>query len=286
MARRPYVHLAGDLSGWPLGTVPVPATGKKLDQFSSELVNGDEGGGWGPEGPIVLGPYGTPTITIDTGSLLSGDVETVKGNGLGTEIDAIPGLVLIGGANPPFQNVRSRTVVVGFTNFVENDTSTTTNIPRVLADPLTLGAKFYSSLANNRIVSVPLPLRAQHRGGYITQVDFRFIVAGGALWTAVPGSALRFRVARITADVVDPLHSNGGGYDANGNLIDPAATLLDFTNNGQVRTLSYIPDQNYGPINPDTEWYVFQARPFTGPGLGSVFVSATFTITSIADLRE
>lgn len=286
--RRPYVHLAGDMSGWPLGTVPSPGIMKRFDQFSSELVNGDEGGSWAPATPIVIGPYlGGAAIDIDSGSLLSGDVVTVKGNGDGTEVSPIPGLVLSGAANPEFQSLRTRKVIIGFTNFTEFDSAVTTNIPRVLTDPLTLGAKFYSSMSNTRIISAPFPLRAQHRGGYIESVDFRFIIAGGALWTAVPGSQLRFRIARIRADVVATLHTNGGGYDTSGHLIDPAATVTDFTNNGQVRTLSYVPDQNNGPIDPDQDWYVIQVRP---PGdaraLGSIFLSATVTITNIPDLRE
>ncbi|HNX51563.1 MAG TPA: hypothetical protein PKL08_15445, partial [Thermoanaerobaculaceae bacterium] len=80
---------------------------------------------------------------------------------------------------------------------------------------------------------------------------------------------------------------DGGGYDASGYLIDPAATVATFTNNGQVRTLSYIPDQNNGPIDPDQEWYIIQVRPFGDVrGLGSIFLSATATITGIPDLRE
>ncbi len=287
MSRRRYVHLAGDLSGYPKGMVPEPAWGRRLDQFSSELVNGDEGGTWAPETPIVIGPRSTPTITIGNGSLLSGDIETVRGNSAGTDIDAIPGLVLSGSAVPTFQSTRSRTVVVGFANFTEYDSLSATNIPRVLVDPLTLGAKLYSSLTSSRIISAPFPLRAQHRGGTITNVAFRFIVAGGALWTALPGTMLRVRVARIRADVVAALHTTTGVYDANGYYEDDAATVAAFVNNGQVRTINYVPNQNNGPIDPDQDWYVLQIRPFTGTqGLGSIIVSATVTITGIAGLRE
>jgi hypothetical protein len=292
--RRRYAHLAGDLSGWPKGMVPTPAVMRALDQFSSELVNGDEGGTWAPESPIVIGPYRADgfsgaNITIDSGSELTGDVVTVKGNAEGTEIVARPGLVLSGTANPGFQSTRSRTIVVGFTNFVENDSSISTNVARVVVDEATLGAKFISTMSNTRIVSVPFPLKAQHRGATISQVDLRFIVPG--VHTALPSQPIRVRVAKITGSTVAALHDNSGGYDANGNLTDPAGSASAFMNNGQVRTLSYVPNQNHTAIDPDSDWFIIQCRPYSGAsepqeGLGLVFVSATVSLTSIASLRE
>src|SRR4051812_16622967 len=99
MGRRPYVHLAGDLSGWPKGFVPTPSHLRALDQYSSELVNGDEGGTWAPSAPIVLGAYASPSLTLDTASVFSGDVKTVSGNSRGDELDT-PGLVLQNGQPP------------------------------------------------------------------------------------------------------------------------------------------------------------------------------------------
>ena len=114
--RRPYIHLAGDLSGYPKGFVPSHAWGRRLDQFSSELVNGDEGGEYAPTSPLVIGPHGTPTIDLTSvGSVLSGDVETVKGNRLDDSIDSTPGLVLLAGAVPALAATASRIVTVPFT---------------------------------------------------------------------------------------------------------------------------------------------------------------------------
>ncbi len=286
---RPYIHLAGDLSGWPKGFVLTPAALRKLDQFSSELVNGDEGGEWSPAKPLVIGPHGTPTIILDTaGSVLSGDVETVKGNSLDSSLEA-PGLVLQGGAVPTFATPRSRSVSVGFSAFVERSLSATTatDFPFYELDPVTLGAK---SIVDNGfgfgnivdyVLSVPLPFRAQHRGATIDSVDFRMIV-GGRIY-ALPGTMPRYRIIRVTGDTTVLLHSNAGGYDASGWFVDPAATIGDYLNNGQPRTLSFVPDQNNAALDPSTGFYVVQARLAT---LGSIMLSATVNLSAIADMQQ
>lgn len=296
MSRRPYIHLAGDLSGWPLGTVPTPGMMRRLDQFSSELVNGNEGGTWSPTSPLVIGPHSYdeetyPTITVGDGSELSGDIETVAGNSQGNELfpTYTPGLVLQGGANPTFESNRSRTIVVGFTNFVEFDSNAATNCARMVLDERTLGCKAISTFNSARVVAVPLPIKAQHRGATISQVDFRVIVYG--IHTALPSTMMRFRISRMTGATTDALHSAGGGYDAAGYLVDPAATVSDFMNSNQPRTLSYVPDQNNTNLDPDTSWFYLEARAHStgfeaNQGLWLTFVSATVHLTGISSLRE
>jgi hypothetical protein len=282
MARRPYVHLAGDLSGWPKGFVPTPAFLRNLDQFSSELVNGDEGGTYEPTDPIVLGPYGTPAITLSTvGSVLSGDIETVVGNSRDESLDAISGLVLQSSALPTFQTARTRSVVVGFTNFMEVQSLAVLLEPRFDVDPLTLGARSIVSADSSRMVCVPLPLRAQHRGSTISSVDFRFIIANPQ--TALPAVMPRFRVLAVSADTAAALHTVVGDYDANGWYTDPTATVATFTNNGQVRTLTYTPDQNHTSIDPSNTFFMAQVRMTT---LGAIIISATVNLTAIADYRQ
>lgn len=283
MSRRPYVHLAGDVWGCPLGFAPQVSHLRALDQYASELVDGEGGGTWAPEEPIVLGPWANPGVSLTTvGSVLSGDVETVDDNDLGVE-GGKPGLVLQSGAVPAFQTPRARIVTVPFTNCVEAETTLYPDA-RVLVDPLTCGATLRSSMSNARILSVPLPIRAQHRGATIAQVDFRFIVAGPP---TSPGVNIRVRVARVMGDTLASLHtSSSGAYDGNGWLEDMPATTFDYTNNGQVRTLSFVPDQNHTNLDPGSSWFLVQARPSSNMGLGSCFLSATVFLTNITDYRQ
>ncbi len=285
MARRPYVHLAGDLSGWPQGFTPTPAHLRNLDQFSSELVNGDEGGSYAPTSPIVVGPWGTPTVTLSTaGSVLSGDIETAAGNGRDATLDVLPGLILQSSAVPTFQSSRTKSVVVGFSAFMETDSLAATNEPKFEVDPVTLGAKALA-ISNARMVSVPLPIRAQHRGSTIASVDFRVIVAGRH--TALPGVMMRFRVLKVTGNTAAALHTVIGDYDANGWYVDPAATVALFTNNGQPRTLTYTPDQNHTSLDPTNAFWMVQARMSDAAAqIGSIFLSATVHLTTIADFRQ
>lgn len=290
MARRPFVNLAGDLSGWPLGFVPTPAFLRNLDQYSSELVNGDEGGDWSPFDPIVIGPHGTPTVTLDTaGSVLSGDVETVKGNQLDARLDATPGLVLQGGAIPTFANARSRTIVVPFTCFIEGRLNTLPlPFPFYEIDPVTLGAKSnllgdLYSYSDTVIVSVPFPVRAQHRNATIDSIDFRVLIAGQ--FRTMPATPMHLRIVRVSANTSVALHSNGGDYDANGWYADPASTVAEFTGNGEPRVLTYTPDQNNTALDPSTDYFMLQCR---GASVFSncIFLSAAVKLSAIADMRQ
>lgn len=292
MARRPFVHLAGNLSGWPLGFVPTPAFLRNLDQYSSELVNGDDGGEWSPSDPIVIGPHGTPTVTLDTaGSVLLGDVETVKGNRLDAVLDARPGLVLQGGAVPELAAPLTRTVVIPFTSWIEGRLTT---YPLVIGfnlyalDPVTLGAQAdpvmdVYTVADTVILSIPFQTRAQHRNATIDSVDVRVLIAGQ--FRTVPAQAMKVRVVRVRGNTQVALHSSAGGYDANGWYVDTAATVAAFTGNGEPRLLSYIPNQNNTAINPTTDYFMLQVRG-ASVFANCTWLSATVTISAIADFRQ
>lgn len=291
--RPPYASILGT---YPKGLVPTPKLLRDLDQFSSELVNGEDGGTWSPSAPIVIGPYhvesptteGTVNLTTGT-SLLSGDVETVAGNSRGDEID-IPGLVLEGSSYPTFQTARGRTVVVPFTGWIEQESNQALTNPRSEFDETLFAPRITTSLSSTRIYSVPLPLRAQHRGCTIASAEFQVLVAGR--FTSVPGTPQSVRLLKVgPGDVSASLASTGGSYDANGWLVDPAATVADFTNNGNPRTLTFNCNQNHTSIDPDSAFFMAQWRPwqFGGgitTGLGSLILSVKLTLTSLADLRQ
>lgn len=290
MARRPYVNLVGYLSGWPNTLVPTPATFRNLDQFSSELVNGDEGGAWAPTDPIVIGARGTPTITLGTaGSVLSGDIETVSGNAIGNAIDALPGLILQSSAVPVFQTARTRSIVVPFTTFIEANTAAALNEPRWEVDPVSLGARWIATNTTNAniIATVPMPLRGQHSGATIDSIDFRFAV--GEQHAALPSVMPRVRAIKVSGDTIAPLHTvSVGDYDANGWYVDPAATIADYYNNGQTKTLTYTPNQNSTSLDPSNAFWALQFRNETDGvhPIPNVFFSATVHLSAIADYRQ
>lgn len=287
MPQRPFIELAGDLSGWPKGFVPSPAFLRKLDQFSSELVNGDEGGSWEPEDPIVLGPVGATTMTFSSGnSLLSGDVETVKGNADDETVNQA-GLILTGGAAPIFETSRTRDIVVPLGIHIEALSGSAQNNPRFEIDPLTLGARRIISNNTSDILTVPLPIRAQHSGATIASVDFRFQVASQR--SALPSTMPRVRVARLTGGTIAPLQSSTSSpYDANGWYVDQAGTASAYFNNGQTRTLTYTCNQNNASLDQSNKLWMVQIRDEGGGNnfVGNIFLSAVVHLTSIADFRQ
>lgn len=289
MARRPYVHLAGNLSGWPLGFVPTPAHMRKLDQFSSELVNGDEGGDWAPASPIVVGPYSSPNILLTTsGSMITGDIETVAGNSGGNALES-PGMVLTGGNVPVFESNRTRTITVGLgVNISTISTTATMQEPFFEIDPVTFASR--SVVAANQFTTnmVVLPIRAQHRGATITSVVFRYAIY--AQRSILPSNMPKFRVIKVSADTIAPLHTiSSGAYDSNGWYEDQAANATDYYNKGQTRTATYTPDQNHTSLDPSNAYWAVQFRnenttlPF---GVGNRFMSATVSLSSIANYQQ
>ena len=303
MARRRHIVLAGDLSGWPKGITPSPALMKRLDQYSSELVNGEDGGTWSPADPIVIGPYRNPedltteTILFDGVGSMTGDIETVKGNSKAGTVQGFTGLVMSGGSLPEFQSARSRTIVVPFVGFTESANATRSFREMYEVDPLTLGCRgIYRKVVSDiegiisqlepstsQIVGVPFPTRAQHRSATFSSFVFRVLIVGN--YNAVPATPMKFRVVRVTGDTVVALHSNGGGYDANGWLSDTAATPADYMNGGQVREFTYVPDQNHTSIDPSTDFFMMQARA-SSDFRNSVFLSAVVTLGGITDMRQ
>ncbi len=284
MARRPFVHLAGNLSGWPFGTTPVPRTLRNLDQFSSELVNGEDGGTWAPSDAIVIGPCGTPTMTLaSAGCVLSGDIATARGNASYTEIDAKPGIVIQGGDGPPFETARTRTILVPFNVWAESQPADATfGVARYRLDPATLGARTVDGAesSTNRETFVPLPIRAQHRGATIDRVDFRYKI--GKLQTALPLAGVAFRIVRISGYVTLPMHVDAPPpYTTAGWMYDQSPTIEDYYNYGNVKVMSYVPNLTNTDLDPDGSFYAVQWVDQSGPAIGNVFLSATVYLSAI-----
>lgn len=287
MARRPYTLTWGR---GPAGAVITPSRLRNLDQFSSELVNGEEGGTYAPSDPIVLGSSVTPAVAIGNGSTLTGDVTTADGNSRGDDIDT-PGLVLQGGAYPAFVTPRERTIVVPFVSF--NEIQCEREILGVAVptggahsfDGDMWGVKTASSWTVPRLLLFPLPLRAQHTGATIDWVDFRYRITRPR--SAIPAIVPKFRVARCSTVSTAGLHTNGGGYNADGFLPDQAATAADYWNYGQTRTLRYTPDQYNTSLAPQNYQYVLEIwteKP--SDGLDTVYLSATVKLSAIATMRH
>ena len=188
--------------------------------------------------------------------------------------------MLVDGAVPVCQTARTRSVVVSLGSWAEDnaDNAAASSIDFEI-DPATLGAK--NVLADNTVLMVPLPLRAQHAGATISSVDFRYVVTAGD--AALPANLPVFRVIKCSAGTLAPLHTVAAPYDANGWLPDPAGTAAAFFNNGQTKTITYTPDQNHTSIDPSNAFWAVQVRGMDG---GGVYLSATVHLTDIADMRQ
>lgn len=272
----------------------MPRHLRDLDQFSSELVNGEEGGSWSPTSPIVighaLGDSVTSEITLSTaGSLLSGDIDTVKGNdGYGSGY--LPGVVLEGGALPVFESVRSRIVTVPLGFFAEAGTAPSAGYPAGHElDPLTLGARTNADypLLSITMLTVPLPLRAQHRGATIASVEFRYVIPNQR--SALPATKPRFRVVSAIGETYANLNGGGvGAYDANGWYVDQAANAAAYHDNGRTRSAIYVPNVANTNLDPSSRSYSLQILDETPSAIavGNLFLSATVTLTNIANMQQ
>lgn len=298
MARQPYAHLAGDLSGWPFGMVPTPPILRNLDQYSSELVNGEDGGTYSPTDPITIGnsQLGEEVEVSFTSAncQLVGDIETVRGNASRNDLlhepHIEPGLILEAGAVPIFENARTRDVIVPLGFFNEHRAGALGGTLIHTIDPATFGARSNDLTGSHDAVTIPLPFRAAHRGATITSVDFHFAIPLER--TVMPTTKPKFRVLRCTAGP-QALHAVGvGGYDGDGWLPDPASTIADYHNAGKTRVVTYVCDTGNTNLNPTDYFYAVQFFDETGGGfvdgvhVGNQFLTAVVHLTSIADFRQ
>lgn len=291
--RQPFAHFVGNLSGWPKGTVPTPPILRNLDQYSSELVNGEDGGTYAPEDAIVVGnamPGAADTdITFNAaGCLLSGVVETVKGNNTGDK-DYEPGLILEPGAYPELLVPVTRTIVVPLGFFVESGVQNSSPVYCHDIDPVTLGARTinpgFDLVSGPPVLTVALPFKARHRGATITKVEFRFALAGQR--SVVPANKPKFRVARATASAISTMHTNVAPYDASGWYTDTAASVAAYVNANKTRTITYTPNQNNTDIDPATYAYFVQVTTEAlTVGGGDLWLSATVFLSSISSLKQ
>ena len=280
MSRRGYVSLTGK---WPPGFVPTPKILRDLDQHSSELVNGEDGGSWSPESPIVLGSGIMPALKLSTaGSAWTGDVETVAGNS-SSEVGG--GLQLLGTTVPSFQTARTRVIIVGLQTWTELIGSSITESFRSFSIDTALFGPNSVGNSQSSIVHVPLALREAHNGANITQARVYYRV--GKYHATLPASANKIscRLVRMTASTTQQMHTNALGYDANGWVYDTETNADLYFNGSKARYLDYIPDQ-FQTVDPATYAYALQIRDSGPSGLSNnVFLSAEIYLGAIADMR-
>lgn len=291
--RQPFIHFVGNLSGWPKGTVPTPRMLRNFDQYSSELINGEEGGTYAPEDPIVVGNAmpgaNEADITFNAaGCLLDGDVETVKGNSTGDRAYE-PGLILEPGAYPDLEVALERTVVVPFGFFLESGAQNSGPNQCHEVDPITFGARTispgYDLVVGPPVLTVPLPFNARHRGATIDQVDFRFALAGQR--SSIPANKPKFRIIRAAVGTVNLMHTAVAPYDASGWYVDNAASVSAYVNANKTRIISYVPNLNNTDIDPASYMYFAQiTTEILTVGVGDLWLSATVHLSAINDMRQ
>lgn len=302
--RPPFVNVTGS---WPKGTVPTGPKLHKLDQHSSELVNGDEGGTWTPRTPIVIGfkPRVGDTnarLYVAADSLISGDIETVKGNrrqprqvGASVGIEAYePGTP----AAPVFETPRSRTIDVAFTCWTESTEIAGNGDPHASEalfafDPVLMCPRSVMGTVDKRSDNVgvfPLPLRGNHHGARIASVTFYFQI--GSRPTALPAQKPHFRIVRYEAadGSAVKMHSFGGAYDSVGWLVDPSANVSTYFDDGNVRSLTYVPDLNNENLDTSGYGYALQwlddDNDIPEGEQGNAFLGARIVIDQIVSLRS
>lgn len=285
MTRRRHAFHAGK---FPVGTVPTPGLLKRLDKYSSEMINGDEGGTYAPASPIVFGPGSVllPALTFtQASSEFTGDIETVKGNSKAAEAESEPpGIFLRAGVFPEFESARTRAPVVPFSSWAEG-LAALDDVPFYVLDPVFFGARAIVTNLAPRPAAVAVPFRAAHHGATITSVTFRFVVTNRR--AALPATQPGFRVLRqSTGSGLQPLLSAGGGADANGWKYSTAANAAVYWNNGKVQDVEYACDQN-NVVDAGAYAYMVQFidEVDTGGPHGNVYLSATFNITNLTHYR-
>jgi hypothetical protein len=93
---------------WPTGLPPLPSRMRRMDQLSSETIDGDAGGTWAPVKPIIIGGAG---VTIYSLGGFAGTVQTAPG--------ALAGGALVLGDNdyPTAALAHTRTQTIGLRDF-------------------------------------------------------------------------------------------------------------------------------------------------------------------------
>ncbi len=277
MRRRPNVFPSGIV---PVGYVPNPTHLRQLDRYAAEMINGDEGGSWSPANPIAIGFNETKLTTV--GSVISGNVETVKGN---RAVDPDGGLRLDASSWPTFDSGQQRTIVVPFLDWIEHRAATDAHHYAFLPHPTYLCPQSWNinDGSSNGMFSVPLG-RAAHHNASITSVTFRWRV--GRARTENPENFPSFRVIRLTTDTIYPLHDNTGAYDAEG--WKPAQSSEYALAQVGFHDLVYTPNQYNESIDSEAYQFLLQVRDEYGSsGIkeGNYFLSARVQISDIVDLR-
>lgn len=168
------------------GTVPTPSGVRLLDQQASESLNGDGGGTWNPENPIVIGTdtANALAVSVDTYGTFTGGVSTGY---------AAAGLTLGDNDYPVFVTPRSYVFSIPVRDLfsrVENSFTTTKYDESI---PGTTQMLVKDGSAGRLVMQVP-SYRFPN-GATIAQIDMSF--RAGLKPTALPTNFLGFRLTRI-----------------------------------------------------------------------------------------
>lgn len=257
----------------PTGTVPTPGRVRYFDQKTTEAINGDDGGTWNPQRPIVLvGPHAI--LVSATGSSMTGGVRTGRGS------IALRQSVI---QYPTFSPARTRNVFIPFgRGHTGNTGSTTTPISGHQSydiEPSTGGVRCiepFNSTFPGPEVQIAIPGRRLHNAGtlstafspgvYSVALVFKVPVPRDHLPTSLPS----FAIHRID--------SSGNAAGLGGFLTMTPADPIVYHNNGQPYLVPY-PVVSTGGINViDTLNYNYVLRYIDEDDTGTPRVTPTFNV--------
>lgn len=236
--------------------VPTPQMLRKLFTVAAESINGDEGGLWAPETPIIIGGSG---VTISDKGGFTG--------GLATGRTAPPGALVLGDNDwPTFSANRTRSVVfpLADTRFAYLDTTQST-------DP----SEFDHSVPGSVVAGTgptfqavwPLDVRKFPVGATIASVVLRWRVRDKP--TAVPGSLPTLSFISIPAALTDT------------QALPAPGTVAAYYNDGLPQSLTLTPVNNATVGTGQTYFAVIS----DGSNNVNIYHSIVVSFTGIANMR-
>jgi hypothetical protein len=243
---------SGTWTAGPPYYVPVLADWLKLDQNSSQIINGDEGGTWAPQtaqitiaggGLVVTGP----TVISDVG----GTLESTAAGAFGLTSTEWPVL-------GPTHAFRSRTIVSSCLPATVN----TTKVGQSGAYPIIPNLNYGSPqtvLVPGAAFTLTVPIRC-HDGATLSSVVVSWIVSTPQ---GTPPTLPKFRVVQIDVNGVGtPMSSTAAGADANG-YFTPTVGSGGWYNNGLAQSCTLTVDTD-NVISLATYEYVLEIQEQQG----------------------
>jgi hypothetical protein len=230
--------------------VITPGFVRHLDKDSSQSINGDEGGVWTPDKPIVIGGAG---VLIEDAGGFAGGVTT------GTSRGATGGALVLGDDDWPEHAARTRTVLFPVVDRLGARLDYTDWVTSVEPGALKLGAVSGISLV------IDIDGRRLPAGATIASVTLRFSV--GDKPTAVPGSlpTLQLKTGALTDSATLPT----------------PATVDDYFADGRPQSLVVVPVNIPTVVagEPLQVWYLDSSMT------RNVLHSLAFELSGITDMR-